>query len=96
MPEHRAQRRDAGAARDEDEAAFFGRRWKGERSDRSLDVDRRAGVERQMVARGSSTSTPTSSSRERSRRASSGADAIEYGFRVACPCFATSTACPAS
>ena len=53
MPEHRAQRRDAGAARDEDETAFFGGCWKGEVSDRSLDVDRRAGVERQMVARGS-------------------------------------------
>src|SRR4030095_9579641 len=53
MPEHCAQRCDAGAARDEDETALCGRCWKGERSDRSLDVDRRAGVERQMVARGS-------------------------------------------
>ena len=39
VAQHRAQRRDAGAAGDEDEAALVRRRRKGERAERTVDVD---------------------------------------------------------
>ena len=74
VPQHRAQRRDAGPAGDEDEAPFGGVRRKGEASDRTLDVHERARLEAQMRSGRALGSTPTSSSRQPSRSASSGAD----------------------
>ncbi len=44
-PEHRAQRRDAGAASDEQEAAFRRRLWEREAAERSFDVDHLADLE---------------------------------------------------
>ena len=51
MAQHRAQRRDAGAAGDEDEAALVGHGGKRERAERPFDVDELPGIERQMRRR---------------------------------------------
>ena len=48
VAQHRAQRRDAGAAGDEDEPALVGVGWKRERPERAFDVHRRARLERQV------------------------------------------------
>ena len=74
VPQHRAQRRDAGAAGDEHEAPLLGIRRKRERAERPFDVDQLRRARASRCGPGApSASTPTSSSRQPSRRASSGA-----------------------
>ena len=51
MPQHRAQRRDAGAAGDEDETALLGIGGEGERAERPFDVDERARIGASGAAR---------------------------------------------
>ena len=48
---HGAQRRNAGPARDEDELALGGRRWKRERSQRTIDIENAAALERKVRPR---------------------------------------------
>jgi len=73
VPQHGAQRRDTGASGDEEKAAYVGTRGKRERTERPLDVDQRPNDETRRLDR----IAATSSSSMRSRRASSGAEAIE-------------------
>ncbi|OLE82754.1 MAG: hypothetical protein AUF76_08185 [Acidobacteria bacterium 13_1_20CM_2_65_9] len=51
VPQHRAQRRDAGAAGDEHEPGLQRIGGKGEGPQRAVDVDHGAGLEREMRPR---------------------------------------------
>ena len=68
VPQHRAQRRDAGAAGDEHEPALVGSGGKRERAERAFDVDERARLERQVRAR-RAVGVDADEQLERSRRA---------------------------